>query len=857
MIRRIASLYHRFAALNLSLRGRNARILDAHGRIRGYADHVRIDGGRLTVEGWTRALQVRLVLGEAEAICVPTLLRQDVAVAHNIPPHVGFQLSLPCPPAALRRGQRPALYFDTASDQTPLQPLVLRFPMRHLAGLRLRLLFLRLLVQALPAIFAWRRDRNLADRSRIKRILRLDTLPAAQPLTAEIFDADAEDPPPPLPGGPVRITVVLPVYNAFELLQEALDRVMRHTDLPWRLILIEDCSTDPRVRPWLRDWVAARRDRPQAGGGAPCRDVRLIEHEENLGFIRAVNTGLALAMAEDGPDEGPVVLLNSDALVPEGWASRLIRPLALDPTVASVTPMSNDAEIFSVPLICQRRVLRPGQGDAIDAAARRFAPDQGLAEAPTGVGFCMAIGRPWLEREPALDTIFGRGYGEEVDWCQRVRLIGGRHLGLPGLFVEHRGGESFGSEEKQALVIANNEIVAKRYPAYDQEVQNFILGDPLLTPRLALAFAWAGSLDPDAAVPVYMAHSLGGGAEVYLQERIAADLDRGGVAVILRVGRPRRWRLELVTAEGILSGETDDTTVLREMMDLLPCRHLVYSEGVGDSDPVTLPDVLLSIARPQDRVEMLFHDFFPLSPSYTLLDAEGVYRGPPGPELVPDKAHEAHRPNGERVSLRAWQAAWRRLAGAADELRVFSHDSAALIREVWPDMGDRIRIVPHVLPEPGALGMSPPAAAGAPVIGVLGNIGQPKGAGVVAELAGVLRRSRAARLVVIGNIDPSFPMPAGVPVHGSYLPGEIPALARKYGVTHWLIPSVWPETFSYTTHEAVATGLPVLAFDIGAQGETVARVPNGVPVPFEAGGDHAAAVLSALASGAAARKVAV
>ena len=68
---------------------------------------------------------------------------------------------------------------------------------------------------------------------------------------------------------------------------------------------------------------------------------------------------------------------------------------------------------------------------------------------------------------------------------------------------------------------------------------------------------------------------------------------------------------------------------------------------------------------------------------------------------------------------------------------------------------------------------------------------------------------------------------------------------------------IWPETFSYTTHEAVATGLPVLAFDIGAQGETVARVPNGVPVPFEAGGDHAAAVLSALASGAAARKVAV
>jgi len=87
-----------------------------------------------------------------------------------------------------------------------------------------------------------------------------------------------------------------------------------------------------------------------------------------------------------------------------------------------------------------------------------------------------------------------------------------------------------------------------------------------------------------------------------------------------------------------------------------------------------------------------------------------------------------------------------------------------------------------------------------------------------------------------------------VPVHGGYRPEEIPALARRYGVTHWLIPSIWPETFAYTIHEALATGLPVLAFDIGAQGEAVAAAQNGVPLPFVPGGDHAAAITEALAS---------
>jgi len=59
----------------------------------------------------------------------------------------------------------------------------------------------------------------------------------------------------------------------------------------------------------------------------------------------------------------------------------------------------------------------------------------------------------------------------------------------------------------------------------------------------------------------------------------------------------------------------------------------------------------------------------------------------------------------------------------------------------------------------------------------------------------------------------------------------------RYGITCWLIPSIWPETFSFTTHECLATGLPVWAFDLGAQGDSVAshaadRGQGGVlPIP--------------------------
>mgnify|MGYP003637598794 FL=1 len=66
--------------------------------------------------------------------------------------------------------------------------------------------------------------------------------------------------------------------------------------------------------------------------------------------------------------------------------------------------------------------------------------------------------------------------------------------------------------------------------------------------------------------------------------------------------------------------------------------------------------------------------------------------------------------------------------------------------------------------------------------------------------------------------------------HGPYDVSEIPDLVARYGITCWLVPSIWPETFSFTTHEALATGLPTFAFDLGAQGDAVRNAANGHPI---------------------------
>lgn len=833
MFTRLKALYDRYETAHLEIEQSGRPILDSAGETLGYIDVLRLKGGRLQVQGWMQAVKLKLVHGGTSAEMAPVLRRPDVASALGLSETVGFDLSVPARISDIARSAPPGLVVTRELGQTQVDPISLPIKVGAMIRLRSRLAFFRDLLLALPAVTGWMISRDPSYRRRVKDRLRLGLVPVSGPLEPGLFSRHED--PRDSEIQPGRITIVLPVYNAYDLLGLCLDRIEKHTDLPWRLILVEDGSTDGRVLPFLRKWVRTR------------DNVVLIENSENRGFIASVNRGLEQALAEPSPDDGPVVLLNSDALVPECWASRLVRPFYRHEKVATVTPMSNDAEIFSVPQICTRTILTSGQGDAMDRIARTFAPEALLSIVPTGVGFCMAMGRDWLAREPRLDTIFGRGYGEEVDWCQKVARLGGRHLGLPGLFVEHRGGESFGSAQKIALVAQNNRIVSQRYPDYDRQVQDFIAADPLRTARLALGLAWAGSLDPEAAISVYLAHAIGGGADHWLEHRIKEDLERARPSVVLRVGGPRRFQLEVISAQGRCIGQTDDFITVQSLLAILPRRCVVYSCGVGDPDPVDLPRLLCSLLREDDSAEMLFHDFFPLSPSYTLLDHDGIYRGAVVPPRE-DRAHAARRLDGSPVTLEQWQTTWKCFAERA-ELVTFSEDSATHVSAVWPDLENRIKVRAHRLRH-DIPRLPTPAPVAKPVLAVLGNIGAQKGAGLLQTLARRLDKDPDAvlRLVLIGNIDPSYVLPESVPIHGSYAVQDIPQLVERYGITQWLIPSVWPETFCYTVHEALSTGLPVLAFDLGAQGAAVRAAANGIAVPFDPEADLAQRVFETATS---------
>lgn len=201
----------------------------------------------------------------------------------------------------------------------------------------------------------------------------------------------------------------------------------------YRLILIDDCSPDNKVKEYLEAYA---KDRPE---------VILLRNEQNLGFLKTVNRGLKLA-------QNHVVLLNTDVEVPEDWLERLMYPILCGTKVATTTPFTTCGTLCSFPDFCKDNAIFEGMKLwQIDDVFRSMKPQ--YPSMPTGIGFCMGLNRDALLEIGYLDEEnFGKGYGEENDWCQRALRAGYRNVHVDNLYVYHKHGGSFLSEEKMMLL---------------------------------------------------------------------------------------------------------------------------------------------------------------------------------------------------------------------------------------------------------------------------------------------------------------------------------------------------------------------------------------------------------------------
>ncbi|MCI8513496.1 MAG: glycosyltransferase [Lachnospiraceae bacterium] len=620
------------------------------------------------------------------------------------------------------------------------------------------------------------------------------------------------------------IDVIVPVYNGMSYLP-ALFATIPKTGMDYRLIVVDDCSSDPEVQEYLKDLEEKN------------FSVILKRNPENLGFVRSVNIALSLA-------KHPVALVNTDVELPEFWLERLMYPILKGEKVASSTPFTTCGTICSFPRINEDNKMFQGLSlEAVDSVFRSFRP--AYAELPTGVGFCMGMSLKAIRDVGLFDEeTFGKGYGEENDWCLRAEKAGYQNVMVENLFVYHKHGGSFLSEDKKRYLETNARILQERYPDYSQKLARHFERDPAKEFR-DLAIWQLNTLFCIKRTRFYLDHSIGGGASHYLETRVRREWEEGDASWLLRYSVEKGYLLSYRCGEICLNYTMNHLEDWELLFRYGRIKEIVINELVTYPElPALIEEILRKKKEYGLMLTMLLHDYYAICPSVNLLNEEFAYCG------LEDFSHcnECLAKNEANLTacrdIDEWRRLWGRLLKCSDRIVAFSESTAGLLQRAYPfiketsledsgleaDAWKRVQVLPHKVDYLRKLGERKKKTKTFN-IGILGLINRHKGLDIVREAAEELaEKEKDFRIIILGSTTEEI-LSDNVTVTGPYRKEELGEWIQKYDIDVIWIPSICPETFSYTTEEGIQMGLPVVVFNLGAQAERVKKYERGVVIP--------------------------
>ena len=593
------------------------------------------------------------------------------------------------------------------------------------------------------------------------------------------------------------IDIIIPVYRGLDDTRRCLQSVLQASYAqPHHIIVINDASPEPALAQWLRE-LAQQEPR-----------LTLLENESNLGFVATVNRGMALHPTHD------VLLLNSDTEVANNWLDRLHATAYRDAATGTVTPLSNNATICSYPRFCANNDLPPGfDTSSLDHLCASTHPNAS-AVIPTAVGFCMYIRRDCLNQTGLFDTEnFGKGYGEENDFCMRAHYLGWNHQLALDTFVLHTGGVSFG-ESKTPREEAAYATLQRLHPEYDALVQAHLQTNPAQAARNALDEARLRLSNLPCILMV--THSLGGGTLRHVHELAQWLTPRANTLTLIPLPE-HMLRLQWLNPTAGYTEDfhwPNDAIALRTKLQQLGVKHIHYHHLLGLN-----PGLMQLPLELGTTYDFTAHDYYSACPQVTMTLADHRYCEEQGPQQC--SACLAQRPAPTEESIEDWRMRHRHFLAQARYVLTPSRDAAMRLQRYFPQAP--IRVAPHFditaqqqLPSPKHRRI--PSDTHLRIF-LLGGVSASKGGNVMQAVAQAAARTQAPlELHLIGYPHRTMPLQprASLTIHGPYEDTDLPLLLQRLQPDLIWFPALWPETYSYTLSTALQAGLPIVATNLGA-----------------------------------------
>lgn len=619
------------------------------------------------------------------------------------------------------------------------------------------------------------------------------------------------------------IDVIIPVYNAIDDLAECINSIARaNNQTTYNVIIINDQSPDYRVSEYLANLL--EQNMP---------NFSVYENETNCGFVSTVNRGMSLSTND-------VVLLNSDTIVTDNWIDKLVECAYSSNRVGTVTPLTNNGTICSIPDFCQDNELP--KGHTIDSFAK-LVDKTSLREypvLPTAVGFCMYIKRDLIEEIGLFDEVnFPRGYGEENDFCCRAVDNGYLNVMCDDTYIYHKGSMSF-KEDKAKLIEANSRVLREKHPNYFETVEQFVRKNPLrnIHENIRLQLKLHSSNRPGLLfilhndIQIDMNHPRGG-TEFHVKDLVDNLVDyncytlvSNGYKLSLKAFlEEEQINFEFPLKEPIMA-PTYKSEEYNKILSMII--EVLNITAIHVHHLRNHPIEITQMVKEQYGIPMFItlHDFYCICPTVNLLDEKDKYCAGNGDNCT---LCLKKRVNLGTNILDKWRAAFRRELQNYSLIIVPDETPLNIIRHFYDIKS--VRVIEHGV-DVNEIDRSVNVGTVSENkfrVAFIGGLAPYKGSETAYHLISK-NKDREIEWHLFGNCgDQRLALLERKDFlnHDRYERGEISRLLKSNHINLVLILSKWPETYCYTLTEAWLAGVPTLSIDIGAIGKRSFETGNG------------------------------
>lgn len=613
--------------------------------------------------------------------------------------------------------------------------------------------------------------------------------------------------------------VIIPIYNAYDCLSPCIDSVIKNTDLSHdRIILIDDKSPDERVLPLLEKYSNGK-------------NIILLKNDENLGFVGTVNKGMKYS-------KNDVLLLNSDTEVSKDWLEKIKKCAYSEKKIATVTPLSNNATLVSVPVGLTRNDLPSNMSfdeysDLIDKTA--YNSNQQL---PTAHGFCMYIRREALNVAGFFDEeTFGKGYGEENDFSFRCMDYGYKNVLCDSVIIYHKEKQSF-SEKRQKLVEENSKKLEARYPIYCKKNELWCQSFPIkkhcenidyqinMFNRkniLILMHDWTDVENNVGGTTLHVNDIIN---KLRCKYNFHVLYTENGIYKImsyfenskkcLNLGSVNSYsRIEFYNAE---YKRMIESVVSGFRIDCIHVNHMIghYMDVIDVADEKKINSIIS------------LHDFYCLCPSINMLYMMEK-------DCIPMCEKDCQKCLNSKIGIKnnivsEWRTQWNEFLTKFNKIIVPSRSTCETITNVYSDL--KIDVIEHGLDIDNNM-YDIDFNFKQFNVAFVGVMAVHKGAKILEYL---IRNNKDHNIVyhLFGDSDFSYLKrnKKNYIYHGKYSRSDLPKLLKENEINLVCNLSICEETYSYTLTEVIASGVPVLGFDIGAVGQRIRDTKCGYTMPI-------------------------